>query len=145
MNSRWTKIWMLALVVAIAIAQTHGIRRGFVCDCAGMERLTQADHCHDDSAGAGQDDCEEPLVGHAPADDTREHGELTESLMAKVHHIHGVAFVSMVVKVLSAGEWLAELGRNASEPGPSYGGRASRSLDPPPWAERLVHVIALRV
>lgn len=136
---------MLALVVAIAIAQTHGIRRGFVCDCAGLERLTQADHCHDELTGADPQECERPLTGHPPADDTREHGELTEALMAKVHHANEFAPAVALVKVLCAEEWLAILYAGSCMEQDAGGELSGRALDPPSWAERLVREIALRV
>ncbi len=136
---------MLALVVAIAIAQTHGIKRGFVCDCAGLERLTQADHCHDELTGVHPQECEMPLTGHPPADDTREHGELTEALMAKVNQANEFAPALALVKVLCAEEWLAMLYVRSWVELDASGEGCGRALDPPSWAERLVREIALRV
>ncbi|MBE7498529.1 MAG: hypothetical protein HS117_26620 [Verrucomicrobiaceae bacterium] len=56
------------LVLVVLCAQIMGMRRGFVCDCGGGERLTMMDHCH----GPHEHDCADE-EHDTPAHDRHDH------------------------------------------------------------------------
>lgn len=142
---------MLAAVVAIAAAQTLGIQQGYICDCGGMERWTSVDHCHgphtaechehelDDHA------CDMPLKDHGAQEDTHTHEKHVASLVAKPQHFPVVQVFSPVPQVLPVNEWLLTVLSGEDSEQKTAWNTDSRGSDPPPWAERLTHCIALRV
>ncbi|MBL9132787.1 MAG: hypothetical protein JNG86_16385 [Verrucomicrobiaceae bacterium] len=90
------------LVLVVWCAQVVGLKRGFVCDCGGVEHVTAADHCH----GPHDHDCtgeehEQPAHDcrvHDEEEPFHEHQALVEALQAE--KASAAAFLVPVATVL---------------------------------------------
>jgi len=81
------QLFLTALAaLSVLTAQMIGVNRGFLCDCGGIPRLTQADHCHgphdhacdtDDHGGHDHD-----KIDHGPGEPMHEHSVAIEKLVA---------------------------------------------------------------
>lgn len=152
MNSHWTRMLMMTAVLAIATAQLLGIQQGYICDCGGQVQITMADHCHGPhgvechelelTKGA----CREGSSQHESSSGTNEHGEHLTSLLAKPVSNQFIQVFSPMSQLLPMDVWLSLMALPSMSvtrmPAWSAGFKGS---DPPLWAERLAHVIALRV
>jgi hypothetical protein len=151
MMSRWTKVLMLAAVVAIAVAQVRGVRQGYICDCTGVTHLTKADHCHGELPADQHDDHDDH--GHADhthdeshsSGETHDHGERVTSLLAKTQTTQQVELDGPLCSVLPLSAWL-QFGF-AEDPATLRDDRdeALGGSDPPPWPQWLAHSISLRI
>lgn len=144
---RTLPIALLALLVWCA--QATGLRRGFLCDCGGVVRITLSDHCH----GPHDQACEE--ANHEGGDHDRhdhdeeepvhEHPVLMETIEAE--KTPSAAFEPPFL--VGQGIWLTP--QNAtwrvdslSRAGPFQPPR-ERWESASTWCERWVETIALRI
>lgn len=122
-----------------------GIERGFLCDCGGTPRLTQADHCHgphdhdcdtDDHVGHDHD-----LDDHAPGEPVHEHSVATEKLVSGKSAAFSLS--KPVLPLLALLEWVNGASAHRADAQP----RVHRPPPPegdvgPPWPEVLSRTIA---
>ncbi|MBE2284654.1 MAG: hypothetical protein IAE77_14445 [Prosthecobacter sp.] len=137
----------LLALLAIGWAQTFGLHRGFMCDCGGVERLSQVDHCDGPHSAACHEEEHEPAPAHDDEEDVgdrHEHAAVVDSLVAK-HQQDATPDISpqfdvIGTLVLEKSCRLALAGvRRAPETPPR------RSLPAHEWPRRIAQVISLRV
>ncbi|MGV3664393.1 MAG: hypothetical protein ACO1TE_29745 [Prosthecobacter sp.] len=138
----------LIALLAIGWAQTFGLHRGWICDCGGVEYVTQVDHCHGPHSEACHD--EENADHSIPHDhegddgDTHQHAAVVDSLVAKQQNdfAFSIAAPVKVLSVLDAWESLVqapcEVEHLAETPPP----RAGPARE---WPLILAQTIALRI
>jgi hypothetical protein len=125
-----------------------GLHRGYICDCGGVERLTQLDHCHGPhDHGCEHEEHEMPAHDrhdHEEEEPIHEHPALVESALAE--KAHAAAFMSVQVPLLVwlplddfTVKTLPQAERDRFQP-PRIKSRAG-----PPWPSRLSHTISLRI
>lgn len=138
----------LIALLAIGWAQTFGLHRGWVCDCGGVEFITQVDHCHGPHSTACHDEeNEDHSVPHHHGEedgDTHEHPAVVDSLVAKQQNdfSFSIATPVKVLGVMNAWETIVRV--------PSHDEQVAET--PPPragpereWPRRLAQTIALRI
>lgn len=74
--------FLLLALLALGWAQVFGLSRGYVCDCGGAVEITMMDHCHGPHGSHCHTDTE-PVHHHSEPDDTQDHKELKETVVAK--------------------------------------------------------------
>ncbi|WP_395730744.1 hypothetical protein [Prosthecobacter sp.] len=144
-----TRILTSLAVLAVACAQVFGLQRGFLCDCGGVQEVTQADHCHGPHSAACHD--EEKAApchssdDHPDSEDTHEHPAIVESLTASQASVIQIAAPAPVLVDLVIPEWILSVLLPA---------QVSMVAEAPPWLEHergrtwpqvLAHTIVLRV
>ncbi|MFO1482767.1 MAG: hypothetical protein U1F71_05310 [Verrucomicrobiaceae bacterium] len=124
-----------------------GLHRGYVCDCGGVEHLTQTDHCHGPHSAACHEG-EEPALPHQHDDDddgdTHQHAAVVDTLLAMQKDEAAMPVVVPVMLVGAADEFSFVC---LPEPG------ANSVVNPPPrrswgvqeWPGRLAQTIVLRI
>jgi hypothetical protein len=137
----------LLAVLAVATAQVFGLGRGYLCDCGGVEKVTQADHCHSPHSSACHEYEEESCFGgddHQDGD-THRHPALIESLLASLlSDVHVAAPVPVLVhltqpgwQVLQATQMPVSQPHQVSDWGGHDPGRT--------WPHMLAHTLVLRI
>jgi len=140
----------LIALLAIGWAQTFGLHRGFMCDCGGVEHITQVDHYHGPHSTASHEheheDEDHSLPHHHDEDDgdTHELAAVVDCLVAKQQN-DAAPHISAPLNLLGTLDlWetsrLALSGlRFAAEEPPQ---RCSQAHE---WPRRLAQTIALRI
>lgn len=139
-------VFGLIALLAMGWAQTFGLHRGFMCDCGGVELMTQVDHCHGPHSSACHDDDDHSLPhDHDDEDEsTHEHAAVVDSLLAQFQQDTGAA-ISAPVKVLGTFDLLERVRVSSVE------GKCTPEIPPRPWRQmqdwprRLAQTIALRI
>lgn len=133
----------LVALLAVGWAQTFGLHRGFMCDCGGVEQITQMDHCHGPHSAACHEDEDHSIPHQHEEDDgdTHQHSALIESLLALKADSSQFASIAATVPAVCYVVALPSV-IQAELP-------ASRHLAVHPdgrrWPQVLAHTIALRV
>jgi hypothetical protein len=136
------------LLLALLGTQVMGLHRGYICDCGGVERLTQLDHCHGPhDHGCEHEEHEMPVHDrhdHEEEEPIHEHPALVESPLAE--KAQPTAFMSVQAPLLVwlpldgfTVKTLPQAERARFQP-PRINSRAG-----PPWPSRLSHTISLRI
>jgi hypothetical protein len=138
----------LALWV-IAWAQVFGIQKGYLCECTGVHRVTQEDHCHTSHSAVDQDHeetfpCESSDHSHEDGD-TEKHAAIIENWTALEATALQVASTEWIVLHTQLVEWiftaLQPRAVNLAATSPRWE-KYSRGRT---WPEMLAHQIVLRV
>ena len=137
----------LLAVLAVASAQVFGLGRGYLCDCGGVEKVTQADHCHGPHSSTCHEHEEEPCLGgedHQDGD-THSHPALIEGLLASLaSDVHVAAPVPVLVHLMLPGWQMLQathmpvgLAHQVSDWSGHDPGRT--------WPQVLAHTVVLRI
>ncbi len=132
----------LIALIAISWAQAFGLQRGYLCDCGGVENLTQVDHCHGPHSTACHDveDHDIPHQHDETDEDTHQHAAVIDSLLAKQQSTVGFDIVAPSLAVIAEITWDIAPQRYST---PLV--LVNRSHKPPDWPQRLSQTIALRI
>lgn len=136
----------LIALLAVGWAQTFGLHRGWLCDCGGVEQITQVDHCHGPHSSACHEDEDHSFPHQDEEDDgdTHQHAAVIDSLVAKQQNETALQILAPVHLLGTLDLWetsrqtLAGV-RFVTEKPPQ------RSLQAQAWPRRLAQTIALRI
>lgn len=137
----------LIAFLAVGWAQTFGLHRGWLCDCGGVEQITQVDHCHGPhSTACHEEEDHSTPHQHDEGDDgeTHQHAVVVDSLVAKQQNDAGLSLAAPVQWVEAVCLWESVL-RAASVARPIMETPPQRSWAGREWPRRLAQVIALRI
>lgn len=138
----------LIALLAIGWAQTFGLHRGWICDCGGVEEITQVDHCHGPHSEACHEEGNEahsiPHQHHEDDGDTHEHVAVVDSLIAKQQNDFSFSIEApvKVLSVLSLWENLVRVPSQVEQVAHTPPPRAGPERE---WPRRLAQTIALRI
>ncbi len=141
----------LIAFLAVGWAQTFGLPRGWLCDCGGVEGITQVDHCHGPHSHACHDDEDEDhSVPHQHDDeeddgDTHPHAAVVDSLIAKEQNDFAFSISAPVQVLCLQSIWdsvirVPSFDEHCAEKPPPWVGPAEQS-----WPRLLTRAIALRI
>lgn len=138
----------LTALLAVGWAQTFGLHRGWICDCGGVEEITQVDHCHGPHSTACHDERNEdhsvPHQHHEDDGDTHEHAIVVDSLIAKQQNdfAFSIAAPVKVLSVLDTWESILQVPSKMEHLAETPPPRAGPEREWPRW---LAQTIALRI
>lgn len=136
----------LIALLAVGWVQTFGLHRGFMCDCGGVEHITQVDHCHGPHSSACHED-EDDSVPHPHEEDdgdTHQHAAVVDSIIAKQQNDSAPQLIAPLSTCSTMDLW--KCSRQAFA-GVQYVTEKppQRSWQAQDWPRRLAQTIALRI
>lgn len=138
----------LIALLAIGWAQTFGLHRGWVCNCGGVEEITQVDHCHGPHSTAchGEENHDHSLPHHHDENDgdTHEHAAVVDSLIAKQQNDFAFS-IAAPVKVLCVLDAWESILRAPSQVECLAETLPSRAGPVHAWPRVIAQTIALRI
>ncbi|MFN0077475.1 MAG: hypothetical protein ACKVY0_13475 [Prosthecobacter sp.] len=136
----------LIALLAVGWAQTFGLHRGFMCDCGGVEHITQVDHCHGPHSNACHDveDHDIPHQHDETDEDTHQHAVVTEALLAKQPNAAGFDLAAPMPMVIAEIVWEISVRQTVTLPVANSPG-FKRWCVMQEWPHRIVQTIALRI